>query len=87
MEALVQAFSETVTESTVRLDFLGDCMQGLDETARELCRLRYELDMKPATIAVKLGTTANNVAKSLQRVRDRLRDCIEHKTRALESGL
>lgn len=87
MEALVLAFSEPLFESPARLDFLGDCMQGLDEKSRELCRLRYELDMKPAYIAERLGTTANNVAKSLQRVRDRLRDCIERKTHALESGL
>ena len=87
IEALVLAFSEPVGQSPARLDFLGDCMQGLDEKSRELCRLRYELDMKPASIAEQIGTTANNVAKSLQRVRDRLRECIERKTHAMESGL
>lgn len=87
MEALVLAFSEQSLESPAKFDFLGECMQGLDEKSRELCRLRYELDMKPASIAERLGNSANNVAKSLQRIRDRLRDCIERKAHALESGL
>lgn len=87
MEALVLAFSDPALESETRADFLAECMQGLDEEARELCRLRYELDLKPASIAEKLGSSANTVAKSLQRVRDRLRDCIERKKHALESGL
>ena len=88
MEALVSAFSEPeILKTNSKIDFLGECMQGLDDQSRELCRLRYTLDMKPATIADRFDTTANNVAKTLQRIRDRLRDCIERKTHAMESGL
>jgi RNA polymerase sigma-70 factor (ECF subfamily) len=38
--------------------------------------------LKPATIAERLGGAANAVAKALQRIRDRLRECIERKTAA-----
>lgn len=58
---------------------LGECMESLESKARDLCRLRYEEDLKPAAIAGRLGMTANHVAKSLQRIRDRLRDCMARK--------
>ena len=44
--------------------------------------MRYELDMKPASIAEKIQMKANSVAKTLQRIRDQLRDCIQRKTKA-----
>lgn len=44
--------------------------------------MRYELDMKPASIAEKIEMKANSVAKTLQRIRDELRDCIQRKTKA-----
>lgn len=58
---------------------LEECMEGLESRARDLCRLRYDEDLKPAAIADRLGMTANHVAKSLQRIRDRLRDCMHRK--------
>jgi len=44
--------------------------------------MRYELDMKPASIAEKIEMKANSVAKILQRIRDQLRDCIQRKAKA-----
>ena len=43
--------------------------------------------MKPASIAEKIGSSANSVAKSLQRIRDRLRECIDRKSKSMEAGL
>jgi RNA polymerase sigma-70 factor (ECF subfamily) len=62
-----------------RLDYLGGCVETLDARAKDLCRLRYEEDLKPAAIGVRLGLAANAVAKALQRIRDRLRECVERK--------
>ncbi len=72
-------------EMDSRLEHLRDCARKLDPDATELCRLRYTLDLKPAAIAERLGQSSNTVAKALQRVRDRLRDCIERKATALEA--
>ena len=44
-----------------------------------MCELRYQQDLKPAAIAEVVGMTANAVAKSLQRIREQLRECIDHK--------
>ncbi len=59
---------------------LDECMEKLEGRARDLCRLRYDEDLKPAAIADRLGMTANQVAKTLQRIRDRLRDCMNRKS-------
>lgn len=83
VDALATAFGRTDPKDR-RLDYLGDCMRGLEARARELCRLRYEQGSKPAAIAERVGMGANAVAKALQRIRDRLRECIERK--ALEAG-
>lgn len=78
-QLLCSAFAE---EADVPWDFqhLDDCMQQLDPKNREVCRLRYEQDLKPADIGVVLSISANTVSKMLQRVRQQLRLCIERKS-------
>jgi RNA polymerase sigma-70 factor (ECF subfamily) len=77
VDALTAAFADA--DHDRRLDFLDGCAAALDPASREICRLRYELDLKPAAIAERLGQTANTVAKALQRIRDRLRECVRRK--------
>ena len=83
VDALARAFAGH-TPHDPRLDRLGECVEALDARSKELCRLRYEQDLKPAGIGERLGVAANAVAKALQRVRDRLRECVERK--ASEAG-
>jgi RNA polymerase sigma-70 factor (ECF subfamily) len=80
---LASAFASVSVDESQKLDFLHECLQGLESRARELCDLRYRQDLKPAAIAEAVGMTANSVAKALQRIREQLRDCIERKS-ALE---
>ncbi|MFO0906366.1 MAG: sigma-70 family RNA polymerase sigma factor [Pirellulales bacterium] len=77
---LADSFVATASEEASKLDHLDDCLGGLEKTARELCRLRYVEELKPAAIGERVGMSANSVAKALQRIRDRLRDCIELKS-------
>lgn len=84
VEALASAFAEVAPAETRKLDRLRDCIETLDVRSRELCRFRYEDDLKPAAIGQLLGVGANAVAKALQRVRDQLRACVERKSAALE---
>ena len=79
VSCLASAFVEASVEQSPKLDFLQDCLQGLEGRAKEICELRYRNDLKPAAIANAVGMTANSVAKALQRIRDQLRDCIERK--------
>ncbi len=83
VDALARAFANN-DPNDQRLDHLRICVESMEARARELCRLRYEQDLKPATIGERIGMRANAVAKALQRIRDRLRQCIERK--AMEAG-
>ena len=76
VDSLAVAFAERAPADARRLDHLGACVEALDVKARDLCRPRYERDLKPAAIGEFLGLGANAVAKALQRVRDRLRECV-----------
>ncbi len=77
VDSLAQAFQQLESEPTRSLDYLNECLGKLEGRARQLCGLRYENDLKPAAIASLLNMTPNTVAKSLQRIREQLRQCIE----------
>ena len=85
VSCLAIAFATTSSDQLRALDFLRDCLNELDEKARQLCELRYGQDLKPAAIAATTSMSANTVAKSLQRIRDQLQTCIERKARFSES--
>jgi RNA polymerase sigma-70 factor, ECF subfamily len=82
VDALAAAFARADPDR--RLDHLDGCIAALDTASREMCRLRYEQDLKPAAIGERIGQGANTVAKALQRIRDRLRECVQRK--AAEAG-
>jgi RNA polymerase sigma-70 factor (ECF subfamily) len=85
IDELESAFVWAAEEELPKLDFLRDCLKTLEGRARAMFELRYQQDLKPAAIAARVGMTANSVAKSLQRVRHQLRDCVELKA-AAEKG-
>lgn len=85
--SLADTFTEKSPEMARRLDALGECLKLLQGRAREICRLRYQEDIKPAGIAESLGMPPNGVSKALQRIREQLRDCILRRSRPQEGGL
>ncbi len=76
---LAVAIQEVANEKSMQLDHLQDCLGTLESRSHRLLELRYEQDMKPAAIAERVEMSANSVAKALQRIRDRLRECIDRK--------
>lgn len=80
-DAFAAAVAEVSDAERARLAHLSDCLRELDGRAREICDLRYRLDLAPARIAELLGLQPNTAAKALQRVRDQLRECIERRAR------
>jgi RNA polymerase sigma-70 factor (ECF subfamily) len=83
---LALAFESVAPDQSRHLDHLRDCMKMLEGRARRLCELRYGDDLKPAAIAQAVGMSANTVAKSLQRIRERLRTCIEQRNVAMPAN-
>eukprot|EP00475_Leptophrys_vorax_P029479 TRINITY_DN43339_c2_g1_i1.p2 TRINITY_DN43339_c2_g1~~TRINITY_DN43339_c2_g1_i1.p2 ORF type:complete len:180 (-),score=5.87 TRINITY_DN43339_c2_g1_i1:16-555(-) len=71
--AMASTFEATTPERLRPLDFLKDCLTGLQDRARQLCELRYGQNLKPAAMAESTGMTANSVAKALQRKRKNIR--------------
>lgn len=84
MDALAAAFSDVAKTDDFRLDFLRDCLKSLEGRARKIVELRYQQDFKPAAIADMVSMSANAVAKSLQRIREQMRDCINLRATAQE---
>jgi RNA polymerase sigma-70 factor (ECF subfamily) len=79
IDRIGQAFAELQPRDVRMLDYLEECVQSLEGHARKLCEVRYEHDLKPASIAPRVGMSANGVAKALQRIREMLRECVEKK--------
>jgi RNA polymerase sigma-70 factor, ECF subfamily len=85
--SLANAFAATSTEELRSLDYLRECLGGIEGRARELCDLRYREDLKPAAIAERVGMSANSVSKALQRIRDQLRECVNYKASLQRGGV
>ncbi len=81
---LAIAFDEESSQLAHELDHLQVCLGKLDTKARNVLELRYSRGWKPAAIATQLNLSANAVAKSLQRIRDLLRECIRRQARIEE---
>lgn len=79
VDAVASAFVEVSAEPNHQARYLTDCMALLEKRSRQLLELRYTQDLKPAAISKLLDMSANTVAKALQRIRDQLRACIDHK--------
>ena len=77
-----KAFADEPAEEIRKLDFLKECVGELGDRGRQFCELRYGEELKPAAISEKVGMPGTAVRKTLQRVRDQLRQCVERKTAA-----
>ena len=85
-EATIQCveatFSRVTDVEARKLELLNNCLGRLEGRAQELCTLRYKENLKPAAISETLGMAGTAVRKSLQRIREQLRDCIDRDSAA-----
>lgn len=84
LESLSTAFEDIFPETNERREALQHCMDKLPDKSRKALEMRYELDMKPATIAERTGTSSGVVRVMLTRIRSALSKCVE--TRLKQSG-
>lgn len=77
IQSIESAFSRVNTADERKLESLDECVGHLDGRANELYRLRYVKNLKPASISESLGMAGTAVRKSLQRIREQLRECVE----------
>lgn len=74
---LADSLLRTAPVEQARLDRLNECFGRLGPAARELCQKRYRDELSLSAIAEQLGRSREAVTKTLQRVREQLRACIE----------
>jgi RNA polymerase sigma-70 factor (ECF subfamily) len=75
---LLDAFASLPEEETsTRLDALPGCVDKLPESDLALIRECYNRAVDVATVAARLGRSAQSVHNSLARIRRALHDCIE----------
>ena len=81
-DSLAAAVADVGEGEHFRLALLDDCLQRVHGRPREVCDLRYRGGASVEQIAATLGMQPNTVAKTLQRVREELRECIEERLAA-----
>lgn len=81
LASLAGSFAATESQELQQLEHLHHCLMQLDGRAKELCHARYAENKTPKQIALLLDSTPNRIAKALQRIRERLRDCIQLQAR------
>ncbi len=67
---------EPAPQAERRLDVLRGCIASLNESSRELVRLRYERGSSLEEIATQLGRSVGAVKKHFFQIRQKLHDCI-----------
>ena len=86
LDCVEKAFSGEPKEEIRKLDYVRECIGELEGRGRKLCNLRYEEGLKPAAISDAVGLPGTAVRKALQRIREKLRQCIERKAAAQGVG-
>lgn len=82
VEQLAELQLEQAPQTEDRLEALSQCIDALGEREKLLIRMRYGSGIPVDQIGEQIGRTANGVYKALERIRVRLRACIQAKLRA-----
>jgi len=79
LESLTAAFEEIFPQANARREALAFCLDKLPDKSRKALEMRYELDMKPAQIAERTGTSSGVVRVMLTRIRNALSKCVKQR--------
>jgi len=82
-EDVLQLVAETQQSESQMLELqreaLRECLKLLDSEGRTLLRRRYGDSLAIATLADEVGTTAKSIYRRLDRLRDRLAECVQRR--------
>ena len=84
LDEMCEAFAETNPEASPQREALDFCLDRLQGKSRQAIEMRYELNMKPAKIAERIGSTSGSVRVMLTRIRNALSDCVEARMQRTE---
>jgi len=81
VETLATEFARNVRDVDTRLAVLGECVEKLPKSHRDLLQQYYEYESTLNAIGKSLSRQASAVAASLYRIRKVLSDCVERTLR------
>lgn len=79
---ILPVLKDEMKHTNERLSALEHCLEKLEEHSREIIKMRYNMDLRPKEISVRLGYTIANVYKRLSRIHSRLLNCVERRMHA-----
>jgi hypothetical protein len=82
LESFTAEWTESCPSSDSRAGALDSCFDALTGRARQVLRLRYFESFTAEEIARRTASSGAAVRVMLQRIRDRLRACVEHQLSA-----
>jgi RNA polymerase sigma-70 factor (ECF subfamily) len=77
LDALLDAYDRYEAEDAPLREALETCVRKLPERSRRLLAVRYDEGLKLHEMAARLGKTLDAVHKTLSRIREALRRCVE----------
>jgi len=78
LESFTEEWGASCPIDDHRADALNGCLEELTSRARQMLRMRYLEGFTAEEIARRSSTSGAAVRMMLQRIRDRLRACVEH---------
>lgn len=78
--------SEAAQTAGAKIEALQDCLSSAPESARRLLKLRYFDGYSCEEVAEQMGLGLNAIYKRVSRLHESLKDCIEGKLGATETG-
>ena len=79
MQAIADAFAKLERKSPAAVDALEECLQAVPEKSRRILQMRYVESRSIVEISAFAGIAVAAAYKALARLRERLRDCVEHR--------
>lgn len=79
VECVAAAYEQMADELDDRRWALAECLQRVAGRSRRALRLRYVENLKPSAMAPRMDMTVGAVRVLLHRIREALRQCIEHR--------
>ncbi len=79
-EQMLPVLNDEIKTIDHRREALEQCLDKLQGKQRDIIKLRYNMDLRPKDIALRMGYTVANMYKLISRIQKKLLSCIERNT-------
>lgn len=86
IERITESYQRQEEQLTGEREALAQCLQHIDERARQALELRYVEGLKPAVIAERMKVNGGATRMLLTRTRQALRECIGRRLRRTDAS-